>query len=66
MAVCDNSAFYYSRFRWIFLLLGFKNQTYSTEDSHVVTHRSTDLAIRSLTMGERTGSRVLFNLWPYV
>jgi hypothetical protein len=32
----------------------------------VVTHRSTNLAIRSLTMGERTGSRIFFNLWPYV
>ncbi|RPA77340.1 hypothetical protein BJ508DRAFT_212917 [Ascobolus immersus RN42] len=41
-------------------------KTYSTEDSRVVTHRSTNLAIRSLTMGERTGSRIFFNLWPYV
>ncbi|RPA79480.1 hypothetical protein BJ508DRAFT_348234 [Ascobolus immersus RN42] len=43
-----------------------KRKTYSTKDSHVVTHRSTNLAIRSLTMGERTGSRMIFNLWPYV
>ncbi|RPA75031.1 hypothetical protein BJ508DRAFT_339293 [Ascobolus immersus RN42] len=41
-------------------------KTYSTKDSRVVTHRSTNLAIRSLTMGERTGSRIVFNLWPYV
>ncbi|RPA74447.1 hypothetical protein BJ508DRAFT_340136 [Ascobolus immersus RN42] len=41
-------------------------KTYSTKDSHVVTHRSIDLAIRSLTMGERTGSRIVFNLWPYM
>ncbi|RPA75933.1 hypothetical protein BJ508DRAFT_214046, partial [Ascobolus immersus RN42] len=41
-------------------------KTYSTKDSRVVTHRSTNLAIRSLTMGERTGSRIFFNLWPYV
>ena len=42
------------------------SKTYSTKDSRVVTHRSTNLAIRSLTMGERTGSRIFFNLWPYV
>ncbi|RPA76686.1 hypothetical protein BJ508DRAFT_213488, partial [Ascobolus immersus RN42] len=41
-------------------------KTYSTKDSRVVTHRSTNLAIRSLTLGERTGSRILFYLWPYV
>ncbi|RPA74449.1 hypothetical protein BJ508DRAFT_215373 [Ascobolus immersus RN42] len=41
------------------------SKTYSTTDSRVVTHHSTNLAIRSLTMGERTGSRVFFNLWPY-
>ncbi|RPA75204.1 hypothetical protein BJ508DRAFT_23526 [Ascobolus immersus RN42] len=41
-------------------------KTYSTRDSCVVTHRSTNLAIRSLTKGERTGSRIFFNLWPYV
>ncbi|RPA78528.1 hypothetical protein BJ508DRAFT_349270 [Ascobolus immersus RN42] len=45
---------------------GAKHKTYSTKDSRVVTHRSTNLAIRSLTMGERTGSRIFFNLWPYV
>ncbi|RPA71993.1 hypothetical protein BJ508DRAFT_217480 [Ascobolus immersus RN42] len=42
------------------------SKTYSTKDFRVVTHRSTNLAIRSLTMGERTGSRIFFNLWPYV
>ncbi|RPA75482.1 hypothetical protein BJ508DRAFT_338825, partial [Ascobolus immersus RN42] len=41
-------------------------KTYNTTDSRVVTHRSTNMAIRSLTMGERTGSRMFFNLWPYV
>ncbi|RPA73234.1 hypothetical protein BJ508DRAFT_216327 [Ascobolus immersus RN42] len=41
-------------------------KTYNTKDSRVVTHRSTYLAIRSLTMGERTGSRIFFNLWPYL
>ncbi|RPA74344.1 hypothetical protein BJ508DRAFT_340257 [Ascobolus immersus RN42] len=43
-----------------------KSKPYSTKDSCVVTHRSTNSAIRSLTMGERTGSRIFFNLWPYV
>ncbi|RPA86061.1 hypothetical protein BJ508DRAFT_349663 [Ascobolus immersus RN42] len=43
-----------------------KQKTYSTKDSRMVTHRGTNLAIRSLTMGERTGSRIFFNLWPYV
>ncbi|RPA71246.1 hypothetical protein BJ508DRAFT_218279, partial [Ascobolus immersus RN42] len=41
-------------------------KTYSTKDSRVVTRRSTDMATRSLTMGERTGSLLFFNLWPYV
>ncbi|RPA86056.1 hypothetical protein BJ508DRAFT_349659 [Ascobolus immersus RN42] len=40
--------------------------SYSTEDSHVVTHRSTNTAIRSLTVGEQTGSCTVFYLWPYV
>ncbi|RPA71261.1 hypothetical protein BJ508DRAFT_345265, partial [Ascobolus immersus RN42] len=43
-----------------------ENKTYSTDCSCVVTHHSTDSAIRSLTRGERTGSRILFCLWPYV
>ncbi|RPA71809.1 hypothetical protein BJ508DRAFT_344023 [Ascobolus immersus RN42] len=47
-------------------MLRTESKTYSTKDSRVVTHRSTNLAIRSLTMGERTGSRIFFNLWPYV
>ncbi|KAF1819456.1 uncharacterized protein K489DRAFT_66948 [Dissoconium aciculare CBS 342.82] len=33
-----------------------RNKTYSTRDSHVVTHRSTNLAVSHLNMGERTGS----------
>jgi hypothetical protein len=32
----------------------------------VVTHPSTNLAITGLSMGERTGSRVLRCLWSYV
>ena len=43
-----------------------KKQTYSTRDSLVVTHPTTSLAIRGLSIGERTGSRVFHYLWPYV
>jgi hypothetical protein len=32
----------------------------------VVTHPSTGLTITSLSMGERTGSRVFWYLWSYV
>ncbi|KAF2861694.1 hypothetical protein K470DRAFT_285102 [Piedraia hortae CBS 480.64] len=41
-----------------------KNKTYSSGDSHVVTHRSTNPPVCSLSSGERTGSSVLCNLWP--
>jgi hypothetical protein len=40
--------------------------TYNIRDSPVVTHPSTSLTITSLSMGERTGSRVLWYLWSYV
>ena len=43
-----------------------KKETYSTRDSLVVTHPTTSLAIRGLSMGERTGSRIFHYLWPYV
>ena len=43
-----------------------KQKTYSTGDSLVVTDPTTSLAISSLSMGERTGSRVFHYLWPYV
>ncbi|RPA77048.1 hypothetical protein BJ508DRAFT_213205, partial [Ascobolus immersus RN42] len=39
---------------------------YGTKDSRVVTLHSTNLAIRSLRMGKRTGSRMFFSLWPYM
>ena len=32
----------------------------------MVTHPTTSLAIRGLSMGERTGSRIFHYLWPYV
>ncbi|ORY63258.1 uncharacterized protein BCR38DRAFT_345397 [Pseudomassariella vexata] len=41
-------------------------KTYNTRDSLVVTHPTTNLAVCSLSIGERTGSRVLCNLWSYV
>ena len=42
------------------------NKTYNTGDSPVVTDLSTDPALTSLSRGERTGSRVLLWIWPYV
>ncbi|KAL2176061.1 hypothetical protein P884DRAFT_246506 [Thermothelomyces heterothallicus CBS 202.75] len=43
-----------------------QKKTYSTGDSPVVTDLSTSPAVSSLSRGERTGSRVLYCLWPYV
>ncbi|KAJ3561162.1 hypothetical protein NPX13_g9052 [Xylaria arbuscula] len=45
-----------------------KNQalTYNTEDSLVVTDPTTNSALTGLSMGERTGPRVLQWLWSYV
>ncbi|EGZ73651.1 hypothetical protein NEUTE2DRAFT_60889 [Neurospora tetrasperma FGSC 2509] len=43
-----------------------EKKTYSTWDSLVVTDPTTSQAISSLSMGERTGSRVFYYLWPYV
>src|SRR5690349_13335082 len=41
-------------------------ETYNTGDSLVVTDPTTNPALRSLTKGERTGSRVFYELWSYV
>ncbi|ORY58471.1 uncharacterized protein BCR38DRAFT_353109, partial [Pseudomassariella vexata] len=41
-------------------------KTYNTRDSLVVTHPTTNLALSSLSMGERTGSRIFWRLWSYV
>lgn len=41
-------------------------KTYNTKDSLVVTDPTTDLALTGLSMGERTGSRVLQWVWSYV
>jgi hypothetical protein len=35
-----------------------KDKTYSSRDSHVVTHRSTNLPFNCLCMAERTGCPV--------
>ena len=43
-----------------------KSKTYSSRDSHVVTHRSTNLPFNCLCMAERTGCPVFSWLWPYV
>ena len=41
-------------------------KTYNTRDSLVVTDLTTDLALTSLSRGERTGSRILLWIWSYV
>ncbi|KAH9229410.1 hypothetical protein K456DRAFT_1804917, partial [Colletotrichum gloeosporioides 23] len=41
-------------------------QTYNTGHSPVVTDPTTTPALTSLSMGERTGSRVLQWVWSYV
>ncbi|AEO71967.1 uncharacterized protein THITE_2059949, partial [Thermothielavioides terrestris NRRL 8126] len=43
-----------------------RSKTYSTGDSLVVTDPTTNPAVGSLSRGERTGSRVLYHLWPYM
>ncbi|AEO59422.1 hypothetical protein MYCTH_2063966 [Thermothelomyces thermophilus ATCC 42464] len=40
--------------------------TYNTGDSLVVTDPTTNPALASLSRGERTGSRVLWQVWSYV
>ncbi|KAK1573926.1 uncharacterized protein LY79DRAFT_524902, partial [Colletotrichum navitas] len=41
-------------------------KTYNTKDSLVVTDPTTSLALTGLSMGERTGSRILRWVWSYV
>ena len=43
-----------------------KDKTYNRRYSHVVTHRSTNRPLRSLSSGERTGSSIFCELWSYV
>ncbi|KAK2055441.1 hypothetical protein LY76DRAFT_520429, partial [Colletotrichum caudatum] len=41
-------------------------KTYNTRYSLIVTDSTTNPALTGLSMGERTGSRVLQWVWPYV
>jgi hypothetical protein len=41
-------------------------KSYNTRNSLVVTDPTTNLALTGLSMGERTGSRVLQWVWSYV
>ncbi|KAJ5461377.1 uncharacterized protein N7458_002929 [Penicillium daleae] len=41
-------------------------KTYNSQDSHVVTHHTTNWPACGLSTAERTGSPVLHTLWSYV
>ncbi|EHK17772.1 uncharacterized protein TRIVIDRAFT_160433, partial [Trichoderma virens Gv29-8] len=41
-------------------------KTYNSRCSLVVTHPTTNLPVRGLSMGEQTGPRILLYLWSYV
>ena len=43
-----------------------KKITYNSRCSLVVTDPTTNLPVGSLSMGERTGSRIFYRLWSYV
>ncbi|ETR97340.1 hypothetical protein M419DRAFT_91888, partial [Trichoderma reesei RUT C-30] len=43
-----------------------KAKTYNSRCSLVVTHPTTNLPVRGLSMGEQTGPRALLYLWSYV
>ena len=43
-----------------------KTKTYNSQDSHVVTHHTTNWPACGLSTAERTGSPVLHTLWSYV
>ncbi|PTB61644.1 hypothetical protein BBK36DRAFT_1131279, partial [Trichoderma citrinoviride] len=43
-----------------------KEKTYNSRCSPVVTHLTTNLPLISLTLGERTGSRIFQWIWSYV
>ncbi|PTB38462.1 hypothetical protein M441DRAFT_146803, partial [Trichoderma asperellum CBS 433.97] len=43
-----------------------KIKTYNSRCSPVVTHLTTNLPLISLTLGERTGSRIFQWIWSYV
>ncbi|EHK17782.1 uncharacterized protein TRIVIDRAFT_160299 [Trichoderma virens Gv29-8] len=43
-----------------------KKKTYNSRCSLMVTHSTTNLPVRGLSMGEQTGPRILLYLWSYV
>ncbi|PTB50190.1 hypothetical protein M431DRAFT_262711 [Trichoderma harzianum CBS 226.95] len=43
-----------------------KIKTYNSRCSLMVTHLTTNLPVRGLSMGEQTGPRILLYLWSYV
>ena len=43
-----------------------RQKTYNSRCSLVVTDPTTNLPVGSLSMGERTGSRIFYRLWSYV
>jgi hypothetical protein len=45
---------------------GKEKKTYNSRDSPMVTHSNTNLPVRSLCTGERTGPAAFSDLWSYV
>ncbi|KAL5095548.1 hypothetical protein Trisim1_000319 [Trichoderma cf. simile WF8] len=43
-----------------------QQKTYNSRCSLMVTHLTTNLPVRGLSMGEQTGPRILLYLWSYV
>ncbi|PTB48388.1 hypothetical protein M431DRAFT_99825 [Trichoderma harzianum CBS 226.95] len=43
-----------------------RKKTYNSRCSLMVTHLTTNLPVRGLSMGEQTGPRILLYLWSYV
>ncbi|EHK17786.1 uncharacterized protein TRIVIDRAFT_160782, partial [Trichoderma virens Gv29-8] len=43
-----------------------KKKTYNSRCSLMVTHSTTNLPVKGLSMGEQTGPRIFLYLWSYV
>ncbi|PTB48822.1 hypothetical protein M431DRAFT_546103, partial [Trichoderma harzianum CBS 226.95] len=43
-----------------------QKKTYNSRCSLMVTHSTTNLPVRGLSMGEQTGPRTFLYLWSYV
>ncbi|PTB47617.1 hypothetical protein M431DRAFT_550071 [Trichoderma harzianum CBS 226.95] len=43
-----------------------RQKTYNSRCSLMVTHSTTNLPVRGLSMGEQTGPRIFLYLWSYV